>query len=345
VNKIASVLSNPRTPAGGARPTARLISKRNTALRRLLGRREVIVLVLLLVIVVFLQIASGGLFLSARNLDIMADRKSPEAMVTIGITFLLIANQFDLSVASVMASCGAATAWLLVHGASIPVAILAGLLVGALLGALNGLLVTRLRIPSFITTLGTMYIARSSAQIITSGRPIGGLPPVFNELGKIRLFGLPWYFLLLLVAITLLTLLLKKQKGLYKLFFMGTNERASFMVGINSNRITWYLFIISGLIAAFAGIILTSKSYSASPIAFDKMEMRYIAACVIGGASIRGGSGSILGSLLGFLLIVLIGNGMTLIGISPYWENVIFGCILAIAAIADAWSVTRRTAT
>jgi ribose transport system permease protein len=241
-----------------------------------------------------------------------------------------------------MAFSGAATAWIMANGHSIPTAIMGGLFVGCLVGALNGFLVTKLHIASFIATLGTMYIARSGAQIITQGSPIGDLPESFLEIGKIKTFGLPWYFVLLVIVIVIMHLLLKKQTGMYKLFYIGTNEKSSSMVGIASEKLTWIMFIVSGFIAAIAGIILTSKAYSASPIAFDKMEMRYIAACVIGGASISGGQGSILGSLLGFLLIVLIGNGMTLIGISPYWENVIFGAILAIAAIVDAYSVRKQ---
>lgn len=309
-----------------------------------LQKRELVVLLFLFLIITYLQIASSGLFLRPQNLLIMADRKAPEAMVTIGITCLLITKQFDLSVASVMACSGAATAWMMVNGYSITAAVMAGLFVGCLVGALNGFLVTRLHIASFIATLGTMYIARSGAQIITQGSPIGSLPDSFIALGKGTVLGLPWYFIVLITAIAVLHLLLKRQTGMYQLFYIGANERAASMVGISAQKLTWIMFIVSGFIAAVAGIILTAKSYSASPIAFDKMEMRYIAACVIGGASISGGQGSIAGSLLGFLLIVLIGNGMTLIGISPYWENVIFGTILAIAAIADAYSVKKQRA-
>lgn len=315
---------------------------RNSVVSAILHKRELIVLLLLVVIVIYLQIASEGLFLRPQNLIIMADRKAPEAFVTIGITYLLITKQFDLSVASVMAFSGAATAWMMVNEFSISAAIMGGLFVGCLVGALNGFLVTKLGIASFIATLGTMYIARSGAQIITHGSPIGDLPESFIEMGKLKILGLPWYFLLLIVAIITMHILLKKMGGMNKLFYIGTNDRASSMVGIGTVKLTWIMFIVSGFIAAIAGIILTAKSYSASPIAFDKMEMRYIAACVIGGASISGGQGSIVGSLLGFLLIVLIGNGMTLMGISPYWENVIFGTILAIAAIADAYSVRKR---
>jgi ribose transport system permease protein len=311
-------------------------------LKIILQKRELIVLVLLLIFTIYLQIVSQGLFLRPQNLMILADRKAPEAMVTIGITYLLITKQFDLSVAAVMAFSGATTAWMMVNDFSVFAAIMGGLFVGCVVGAVNGFLVTKLHVASFIATLGTLYIARSGAQIITQGSPIGNLPESFIEIGKFKILGLPWYFILLIIVIVGLHYLLKRQTGMYKLFFIGNNDRASSMVGIASARLTWIMFIVSGFIAAIAGIILTSKSYSASPIAFDRMEMRYIAACVIGGASISGGQGSIFGSLLGFLLIVLIGNGMTLIGISPYWENVIFGTILAIAAIVDAYSVKKQ---
>jgi ribose transport system permease protein len=314
----------------------------NSLLRSVLQRRELVVLILLIVIASYLQIMSEGIFLRAQNLIIMADRKAPEALVTIGITYLLIARQFDLSVASVMACSGAAAARLMVNGHSVTAAVIGGLIAGCLIGALNGLLVTKLNVASFIATLGTMYIARSGAQIITQGSPIGNLPTSFIEMGKSKFLGLPWYFVLLILVIAALHLLLKRQLSTYRLFYIGTNAKAASMVGISSEKLTFAMFVASGFIAAMAGIILTSKSYSASPIAFDKMEMRYIAACVIGGASISGGQGSIVGSTRGFLLIVLIGNGMTLIGISPYWENVIFGTILAIAAIADAYSVRKR---
>ncbi|MDO4552617.1 MAG: ABC transporter permease [Bacillota bacterium] len=314
----------------------------NPIIHAILHRRELIVLVLLIVIVVYLQAASGGKFLNAGNLLTMVDRKSYECLVTIGITYLLITKNFDLSVASVMAFSGMSTAYLMVNGSSIPVAIMGGLITGTLVGALNGVLVAKLRVASFIATLGTMYIARSGAQVLSQGSPIGSLPQEFIDMGKVQWLGMPWYFWILIVAVVATQFLLKKHKLFSSIFYIGNNEKASDMVGIASQRITFAMFVISGFIAAFAGIIGVMKSYSASPIAFEGMEMRYIAACVVGGASIGGGQGTIVGSVLGFLLIVLIGNAMTLMGITTYWEGVIFGGILAIAAIADAYSMKRK---
>jgi ribose/xylose/arabinose/galactoside ABC-type transport system permease subunit len=316
--------------------------KSDTPLQGLLRRREPLIVLLLIFISIALQIASGNKFLNPYNLLVMLDRKSPEAFITIGLTYLLITKDFDLSVASVMAMAGMVCAWFISQGTPVVPALIAGMIAGTLVGVLNGMIVTKFKVASFIATLGTMYIARSITQIIAQGKPISNMPEEFIKIGTFRIFGLPWYFILLIITLAILQILLKKQKSMSSLFYVGTNERASQMVGINTVKTRWVMFIVSAAIASFAGLILTAKSYSASPIAFDKLELRYIAACVIGGASISGGQGSIVGSVLGFLLIVLIGNSMTLFGVSPYWEGVIFGSVLAIAAIADSLSQKQK---
>jgi len=317
--------------------------KSNNLLQTILRRREPILILFLIIIAIVLQIASGYKFLNPDNLLVMADRKAPEAIVTIGITYLLITKDFDLSVASVMALSGMVCAWLISQDISLILALICGIVAGSLIGFFNGLLVAKFKIASFIATLGTMYIARSITQIIARGKPISNMPEEFISIGTYTIFGIPWYFIFLIVVVTILQFLLKKQKTMSKLFYIGTNEKAAQMVGINTAKLRWIMFIVSAAIASFAGLILTAKSYSASPIAFEKLELKYIAACVIGGASVSGGQGSIIGSVLGFLLVVLIGNAMTLIGISPYWEGVVFGSVLGIAAIADALSQKRKS--
>lgn len=315
----------------------------SAVLKTFAERRELIVVLLLVIVAIYLQVVSGGKFITGSNMSVIANRKSPEALVTLMITFVLITGNFDLTVASTMALSGMISAWLMTSGYSVGLAIVGGLLTGIIFGVINGLLVTKLNITSFIATLGTQYIARSLTQVICNGKAIGSLPTEFIAIGEFEILGLAWYFWFLLIVVVILTYLLHRQKTLAKLFYIGTNSSAADMVGIPSSRLTCWTYIVAGFFAAFSGIILTAKAYSASPIAFEGMEMRYIAAAVIGGASISGGQGSMVGSVLGFLLVVLIGNGMTLIGISPNWENVIFGAILAIAAIADAAS-QRKTA-
>ena len=316
--------------------------KLDNRLQGLLRRREPILFLFLILVVIGLQFLTDFKFLNPLNLSIMIDRKVPEALVTIGIVYLLITKEFDLSVASVMSLSGMVCAWFLTNEVGLVPSILLGIIAGAMVGFFNGLLVTKFKIASFIATLGTLYIARSIAQIIAQGKPISNLPQEFIDIGDFQIMGLPWYFLLMIVVVVILQYLLKSHKSMAKLFYIGTNEKAAQMVGIDSEKIKWILFVVCAVIAAIAGIILTAKAYSASPIAFFRMEMRYIAAAVVGGASISGGQGSIVGGILGFTLIVLIGNAMTLIGISPYWEGVIFGTVLAIAAISDALSQRKK---
>jgi ribose transport system permease protein len=187
-----------------------------------------------------------------------------------------------------------------------------------------------------------MYIGRSLTQVISHGKPIANFPQPLIDLGNLKIAGFPFPFIVLIVAVIVLQYFLKKNKSTNKLFYIGTNEQAASMVGINTRKLRWNLFIVSALVAGVAGILLSCKARSASPIAFQGLELKFIAAAVLGGASITGGQGSIVGSVLGYMVVVLIGNSMTMLGISPYWEGVIFGGVLAIAAIADAFSQRKR---
>jgi ribose transport system permease protein len=311
--------------------------------QKMIKRREFVLILFIIAIGVALQVATEGKFLSVANLLAMADNKAPEALVTIGVTYLLITKDFDLSVSSVMAFTGVIFAVLLGFGIPFVAAMLLALIAGGSIGLLNGFLVTKLNMASFIATLGTLYIGRSLTQVISHGKPVANLPQDVIDMGNLKLAGFPWYFLLLVGVVIVLQLLLRKNKSMNQLFYIGTNETAAQMVGINTRKARWILFIVSALIAALAGVILTAKAHSASPIAFQNLELKIIAASVIGGASISGGQGSIVGAVLGYLVVVLIGNSMTMLGISPYWEGVIFGGVLAVAAIADAFAQSRRT--
>ena len=316
----------------------------DTFLKRMLRRREPVLLVFLIIAAMALHFGTGGWFLTVNNLVALMDSKVPEIFVAIGVTFLLITKDFDLSVASVMALSGMVCAWFIAAGWNVILSMLIGVIAGLLVGLLNGFLVTRLNMASFIATLGTMYIGRSLTQVISQGKPIGNMPDSFISFGTFHIGVFPWYFFLLIVVVVVLQPLIKRQKSMLKLYYIGTNERAAQMVGIKTKKQRWVMFVISSLFAALAGLILTAKARSASPIAFDKMEMDFIAASVIGGASINGGQGSVIGAVLGYLIVIMISNAMTLLGISPYWEGVIFGGVLAIAAIADAVSQNRKSA-
>jgi len=322
------------------------LNKQNTlnTLSFIVKQREILLGLIIVIAAIFLQVSTGGRFLTAANLLAILDTRSIDAFVVIGVTYLLIAKEFDLSTASSMALSSIVCAWFMVNGFSIPMSIFAGLLVGAAIGCTNGILVTQLGMPSFIATMGTMFAARSLTQVIGQGSPVSGLPQAFIDIGDYRIFGVLWTLVLLVFVVVVLQVLIKRQNSMFKLFYIGTNEKAAQMVGIKTKKQRWIMFVVCSTIAAFAGLILTARARSAAPIAFQGMELRFIAASVIGGASINGGQGSILGALLGHLVIALIGNTMTQLSIAPSWEGVIFGSVLLVAAITDAVSKMKITA-
>lgn len=305
-------------------------------------KREIQLVLLIVIASVFLQIMTGRFF-TAGNLLAIVNTRSIDAFVVIGVTYLLIAKEFDLSTGSAMALSSMISVLLMANGFSVPVSIIAGLMVGATIGFINGFLVTQFRMPSFIVTMGMMFAARSLTQVIGQGRPISVTQESFNAIGGYRIAGLPWTLVLVVIVVIILQYLLKRQRSMAKLYYIGVNEKAAELVGIKTKKQKWIMFIVSSTIAAFSGLILTTLTRSASPIAFQGMEVRFIAAAVIGGASINGGQGSILGALLGHAVIALIGNSMTQLRISPYWEGVIFGTVLLVAAIADVVSKRRST--
>jgi ribose/xylose/arabinose/galactoside ABC-type transport system permease subunit len=255
-------------------------------------------------------------------------------IVLIGVLLLLITGDFDLSVGAGMALVGVCMAWTTAR-TNIEIGILAGLALGLFLGVLNGFLVTRLKMASFIATLGTMYMARSLCNVITQGKAIPLRNEAIVKFFNLYIFGLPITFIMLIVFVAIMAFVLGRHKYFRRLFYTGFNERGATMVGINTNKLRWSMFIFSGLMIAVGGIFYTSMLSSAVPLAFSGLEMKMIAMAVIGGTSLKGGQGSVIGCVLGLVMITLVGNAMTVIGISPNWEGAILGVILIIASILD----------
>ncbi len=306
-------------------------------LRKILRTRELLLTLLIILMVIFLSFVSPA-FLSYRNMMALASNEAPKGFVLIGVLFLLITRDFDLSVGSGMALVGVVLATLIDMTGSLLLGLLGGLAVGLVIGVVNGFLVTRLKMASFIATLGTLYMARSLCNVITQGKAV----PVQNQfivtLFNSYILGLPSVFVGMILFAVIMGILLNKERHFVRLFFIGVNERGAMMVGMNTNRMRWALFIFSGLMMAVSGIIYTGMNRAMEPLAFRGIELKLIAMCVIGGASLKGGKGSVAGAILGLLLITLIGNSMTLIGISPQWEGAILGSILLAASILDVYT-------
>ncbi|MGH3850657.1 MAG: ABC transporter permease [Pseudonocardiaceae bacterium] len=290
----------------------------------------------------YLSFASDA-FLSASNLFNIGVQSAVMAIIAIGMTMVIITAGIDLSVGSVAALSGVLGAKMVVdYGVGVPLAIVGGAAIGAIAGVANGLLVTRAGMAPFIATLGMLSVARGLGYIVTGSVAVSGAPPEFILLGQGKLGAVPIPVLALAVVALVGHFVLTRTKlGRYA-YAMGSNAEAARLSGIPVKRYLTIVYIISGILAGFAGMIAASRVNSGQPNFGIGLELDVIAATVIGGASLFGGEGTVIGTLLGALLIALIHNGSVLLDINTFYQQVIIGVIIWIAVFWDQYR--RRVA-
>jgi ribose transport system permease protein len=253
------------------------------------------------------------------------------------MTFVLITGGLDLSVGSVLALGGIITGVACRAGLPVPVAILLGLLMGALIGFLNGFIIVRAGIPPLIVTLGMQYAAKGLVQVITKGVPIYPLPVDFKAIEKIRFIGLPMVVIFaLLIAVAGHVILSSTAFG-RSIYALGGNREAARISGIRTKRTELWVYVLTGLLAAMAGIFMSARLGSAEAAAGTGYELTVICAAIIGGTSTFGGTGSIIGSVLGAFFMEILTNSLTLMHISVYWQNLVVGTILILAVLLDKY--------
>lgn len=294
---------------------------------------------LALVVLVILVTIMSPTFVSPANLLNLLRQVSINAVIAFGMTFVILTGGIDLSVGSILALSGAVTASMLASGFAAPLALLAGLVLGAIFGLLNGILIAYGKAAPFIATLATMTIFRGATYVFTNGNPITGAKMnssfLFQFMGHGYLFGIPFPIIIMLVAYGVLFVLLHKTSFGRKTYALGGNETAARIAGVRTKMVTMLIYTISGLMAAIAGIILTSRLSSAQPDAGTSYEMDAIAAVVLGGTSLAGGKGRIFGTLIGALIIGTLNNGMNLLGISSFYQQIVKGIVILIAVLLD----------
>lgn len=274
-------------------------------------------------------------FLTSSNLLNVVRQSSIIGVMAIGVTFVILSGGIDLSVGSVMALSGMIAAGTLQNGSGMLVAVLAALGVGIAAGLVNGILVTKGGITPFVVTLGMMSIARGLTLLYSNGYPISGFSPAYRFIGGGVILGIPLpVILFLLVVLVGWAVLTQTRLGRYT-YAIGGNEETVKLSGINSDFFKTSVYVISGVTAAISALILTSRLNSAGPTAGLTYELTVIAAVVIGGTSLSGGRGTVWGSLIGALLIAVINNGMNLMGISPYFQELARGVIIILAVYVD----------
>lgn len=293
------------------------------------------VLIAFVVICIGISILSPN-FLTITNLLIVVRQITINAMLAFGVTFVIISGGIDLSMGSVVAVAGVAAATF-AHPGSYPliVPLAAGLSVGILIGAFNGIVITKGNVPPFIVTLGTMTIGRGLALIFSDGRPISNLSESFGYIGGGELLGIPFPIIILGIVFVVCLITLKKTVLGRYIYAVGGNEEAARASGIDVEKIKITVYTLCGALSAVGGIILASRISTGQPNVGVAFELDAIAAVVIGGTSLSGGVGTMTGTLIGALLIGVIGNGLDLLNVSSYYQQVVMGAIIIGAVILD----------
>ena len=292
------------------------------------------VLVLLCVIV---SIATSK-FLKPNNLISVLRQISINTYIALGMTLIIILGHIDLSVGAIVAMSGTLTVGFIVtQGLPIPVAILLGILLGMAAGMISGMIVTYFRVPAFIITMAMMNVCSGVAYVYSGGQATRINDDFFSAIGTGYLFNtIPLPVVYMIILIIVISFLLGKTKFGTYIYAIGGNREAARLSGVPIKKVEIAVFTISGVLSAFAGLVLCSRMYSGQPSVGNGYELDAIAACVLGGTSMSGGKGRISGTIFGAMVIGIISNGLNLIGVSSYWQLIVKGLIIACAVLLDS---------
>jgi ribose transport system permease protein len=296
---------------------------------RLAGQAPLLTLVLLCAVTALMT----DRFLSPFNLTNILVQSSIMAVIAMGMTFVIVGGGFDLSVGSTVALSGCVAAMLMPLG-GVALGVTGGLVAGA---AVNGFVVAVLGVNPFITTLGTMVLVRGVVFIITGGAPIGdeGLPPAFIAFGSQRLFGVHYLVWVPVALLAMLTFIMHSTPYGRRVYATGGGREAAYLSGVPVRRVIASTYIWCGALAGLAGVMLAARLQSGQPTAGEFYELTAIAAVVLGGASLHGGEGTPVKSVIGVFIMVVLGNALNLLNVDSYWQRVAIGVVIIAAAAAD----------
>ncbi len=326
----------------------------NTTIKAIFAKPIVKPLVALLIMVLAMTFLSEN-FATSDNFFNVLRQVSVNLCISVGMTLVILTGGIDLSVGSVLALSGAVAAGMMKNGLELQGAnvfvgfsflgcIVVALLIGAILGAFNGLMITRFKLPPFVATLGMLTIARGLTMLYTNGFPITGIGESFSFLGTGWLIGVPMPVWVALAVVIFFAFYMKKTRTGRYIFAIGGNEKASLLSGIKVDKVLLLVYTLAGVLSAVAGLLVTARLDSAQPNAGGGYELDAIAAVVIGGTSMSGGKGSIAGTVVGALIIGVLNNGLVLLDVSPFWQQVIKGFVIIGAVVLDKYSAKSKQA-
>lgn len=299
----------------------------------------------LVIMCVFLAVfpATSKSFVTSKNMFNILRQISTNMLLACGMTMVIILGGIDLSVGSIIALAGVISAGCVSrYGLPIPVALLVGVLIGLLIGAFNGVIIASTTIPPFIVTLATMNVARGLAKVYTGGSPVRVVTKEWQFLGAGYVGPVPVPVIIMIVVVIISALIMNKTKMGRHIYAVGGNPQAAVFSGIKVAKVKFFVHAFSGVMAGLAGIILASRMYSGQPTAGEGAEMDAIAAVVVGGTSMAGGSGKIGGTVIGALIIGILNNGLNLLNVNSFWQDVVKGIVILLAVFIDYFRTKKK---
>jgi ribose transport system permease protein len=282
-------------------------------------------------------------FLSINNILNIIVQSAIIAIIAVGQTMVILTSGIDLSVGSIVGAVGIVIGLLMVAGYSIPIAILVGVVTGAILGSINGLIITFGRVPAFITTLGMMGMARGFGLALNEGKPVAGLPMAFEKIASTRVWGIPSFVFYTIIIYVIMFVILERTKFGRHIYAIGGNRDAARLSGVKVKVVELFVYILSGLFAGFGSVLLTARLNYATPVAGANYELDTIAAVVIGGTALSGGQGKVIGTLVGALMLGILRNGLTILNVSSFFQQIIIGAVIIVAVFADKVNEKKNT--
>lgn len=319
--------------------------------------RKMAALAGLVLLVIFFSV-TNEFFFTSNNIMTVGLQTSTIALIGIGATCVILTGGIDLSTGSVVALSGVAAAMIVNAGVPVPIGMVLGILVGGACGLTNGILVTQMKLPPFIATLGMMMVARGLALYVTNAAPVSGMPESFAVLGNGALFkiveegpnglpkvvfaGIPYPVIIMLFITVLFTFALTKLKVGRYIYAIGSNEEAARLSGIKTNIVKIYAYVASGLLSGLTGVILASRLVTAQPNGGVAYELDAIASAVVGGTSLMGGVGTIPGTLIGSFIIGVLRNGLNMNGVSSFVQMIVIGLVIIVAVSLDQLRQSKK---
>ena len=296
---------------------------------------EILGILLILVLIVALFAVLNGNFLRVNNLLNIVRQASINIVLAAGMTLVILTGRIDLSVGSILATTAVVSLLVSLNPALQALTVIAPLAVGLLLGILNGVLIAYLKLPFFIVVLGSMTALRGASYLLANGTTLINNDLNFAWIGNAGLGQIPWLVIIALVVVGVVWFVLRKTVLGVHIYAVGGNVAAARLTGINVSFVIVFVYAVSGLLSGLAGVMTASRLYSASGLLGNGNELDAIASVILGGTSILGGSGSVLGTLVGALIIAVLGNGLTLMNVSFFWQLVVRGIVIVVAVLIE----------